>query len=97
MNPSLPSLDPQKVMAHMRQQLEKALSPSHLTILDEGAQHVGHPGARTGKGHYAVIIDSDAFEGKTRVQQHQLVYSALGSLMDEAIHALRIVRKTAGS
>ncbi|MHA7840911.1 MAG: BolA family protein [Gammaproteobacteria bacterium] len=87
------TLDPQNVMADMRQRLEKTLSPSHLEILDEGAQHVGHAGARTGKGHYAVIIASPTFEGKNPVQQHQLIYKALGNLMTDAIHALRIAIK----
>lgn len=91
MNNSIPTLDPQMVMTDMRERLESSLSPSHLDILDEGAQHAGHAGARTGKGHYAVIIQSHAFEDKNPVQQHQLVYKALGNLMTDAIHALRIV------
>ena len=43
----------------------------------------------TGDGqHFAAIIVSAAFAGLSRVQQHQLVYAALGDRMREEIHAL---------
>ncbi|HLO49397.1 MAG TPA: BolA family transcriptional regulator [Kamptonema sp.] len=44
----------------------------------------------TGGGdHYQAIVVSSQFEGKSRVKQHQLVYSALQDAMkSEAIHAL---------
>ncbi len=43
----------------------------------------------TGDGHhFEAVIVSDAFRGKSRVQQHQLVYRALGDRMREEIHAL---------
>ena len=32
----------------------------------------------------------DAFEGKSRIQRHRLVYAALGTLMQTDIHALKI-------
>jgi acid stress-induced BolA-like protein IbaG/YrbA len=38
--------------------------------------------------HFEAVIVSAAFGGKSRVQQHQLVYSALGSRMRADIHAL---------
>jgi len=38
--------------------------------------------------HFEAIIVSEAFRGKSRVQQHQLVYRALGERMHEEIHAL---------
>jgi acid stress-induced BolA-like protein IbaG/YrbA len=34
------------------------------------------------------LIVSPAFDGKTRIQRHQLVYAALGDRMREEIHAL---------
>ena len=43
----------------------------------------------TGDGqHFQALIVSEAFRGKSRVQQHQLVYQALGERMREEIHAL---------
>ncbi|MGF1490522.1 MAG: BolA family protein [Prochloraceae cyanobacterium] len=46
----------------------------------------------TGGGdHLEAIVVSSEFEGKTRVKQHQLVYSALSEAMaSEAIHALAL-------
>lgn len=38
--------------------------------------------------HFEAIIVSAAFQGKNKVQQHQLVYRALGDRMREEIHAL---------
>ncbi|PKO46778.1 MAG: BolA family transcriptional regulator [Betaproteobacteria bacterium HGW-Betaproteobacteria-22] len=40
--------------------------------------------------HFDAVIVSPAFEGKTMVQQHQLVYGALGDRMRAEIHALSI-------
>ena len=38
--------------------------------------------------HFEAVIVSPAFEGKSLVQKHQLVYAALGDKMKETIHAL---------
>ncbi len=38
--------------------------------------------------HFSAVIVSDQFQGKNVVQQHQLVYRALGERMREEIHAL---------
>lgn len=40
--------------------------------------------------HYAAHIVSTAFQGKTRVQQHQMVYEALGGRMGGVLHALAL-------
>ncbi len=52
----------------------------------------GIPGAEVnvqGDGdHFEATVVSDAFAGKTSVQQHQMVYAALGDLMQGAVHAL---------
>ena len=40
--------------------------------------------------HYAAYVISSAFEGKTRVQQHQLVYQALQGRMGNELHALAL-------
>ena len=38
--------------------------------------------------HFQALVVSGAFDGKSRVQRHQLVYGALGERMREEIHAL---------
>lgn len=40
--------------------------------------------------HFAAIVSSAAFKGKTRVQQHQMVYAALGGRMGGVLHALQL-------
>jgi stress-induced morphogen len=40
--------------------------------------------------HYAATVVSDAFRGKSRVQQHQLVYAALQGRMGGQLHALAL-------
>jgi BolA protein len=73
----------------IKQLLTDALKPKVLEIIDNSAVHAGHAGARNG-GHYHVTIVSEAFEGKSMVQRHQLIYRALGDLMKQQIHALGI-------
>ena len=40
--------------------------------------------------HYAAIVTSSEFAGKSKLQQHQLVYKALGEAMGGALHALQL-------
>ncbi|MCG8445206.1 MAG: BolA family transcriptional regulator [Hyphomicrobiales bacterium] len=40
--------------------------------------------------HYAATVVSEAFRGKTRVQQHQMVYAALKGRMGGVLHALAL-------
>ncbi len=44
--------------------------------------------------HYRAHIVSEAFRGKSRLQQHQLVYQALGERMGGALHALALSTST---
>jgi stress-induced morphogen len=40
--------------------------------------------------HYGARVVSQAFAGKSRIQQHQMVYAALKRQMGEALHALAL-------
>ncbi len=40
--------------------------------------------------HYAAYVVSPAFRGRTRIQQHRMVYDALKGKMDGELHALAI-------
>ena len=68
--------------------LQKKFHPTELTVRDDKAEHLGH--AHQDSGHFTVVIASPVFNGKNSVQQHRIVYDALGSLMQTHIHALRI-------
>jgi BolA protein len=74
----------------IRRSLTEAFKPGLLEIIDNSAAHAGHAGARSGGGHYHVTIVAEAFEGKSLVQRHQMIYQALGDLMKQEIHALGI-------
>jgi stress-induced morphogen len=42
------------------------------------------------KDHYQAVIVDEVFRGKTRIEQHKLVYRALGDLMSGPVHALAL-------
>ena len=72
------------------ERLSEAFSPNELEVIDESHLHAGHPGARSGLGHFRVRIVSEQFAGVRKIQAHRLIYDALGSLMTTDIHALSI-------
>ena len=80
--------------AMLRERLTRALQPVELDIIDESAKHAGHAGAASGGGHFIVTIVSPAFENKTLIQRHRLVYDAVGDIMHSEIHALSIQART---
>lgn len=79
----------------IQERLTQALNPTSLHINDESGKHAHHRGAKEqpGAGHYELTIVSEAFVGKSRLERHRLIYSALGELMQGAIHALKIDAK----
>lgn len=74
----------------MHQLISDALQPEQLEIIDDSHKHIGHEGAKGGLGHFTVLIKSDALEGKRMLQQHRMIYNALGDMMQTDIHALAI-------
>jgi BolA protein len=80
----------------IERRIRAALTPSYFQIIDETGAHAHHHGAREqpGAGHYQVTIVSAAFEGKSLLARHRMVYDALGDLMIHAIHALQIDAKS---
>lgn len=77
-------------MARIRALLEAELVPEFLEVIDESHLHVGHAGARDGRGHFRIRIECSRFAGKPRLARHRMIYGALGDLMDTDIHALAI-------
>lgn len=65
---------------HLKELIEKNLPGAQVTLTD-----------LAGDGdHYAVHVIYSGFEGKSRIQQHQLVYQALDGVMGGNLHALSI-------
>jgi acid stress-induced BolA-like protein IbaG/YrbA len=61
----------------LKKLIEEAVSGSDVTIQGEG-------------DHFDATVVSTVFEGKNMVQQHQMIYAALGTLMQKEIHALAL-------
>lgn len=81
---------PETRLSMIRERLTAALTPESLEVIDDSASHAGHAGAKSGGGHYEVIIVAQAFAGLGLLQRHRLIYDALGDAMGGAIHALSI-------
>ncbi|MEI8320983.1 MAG: BolA/IbaG family iron-sulfur metabolism protein [Alphaproteobacteria bacterium] len=60
--------------------LEKAFSDAEITLKD----------LKGDQDHYLLQIKSASFQGKNRVQQHQLVYAALKDKIGTDLHALAL-------
>ena len=85
------------VATEMLARLNAALSPTQIELVDDSEKHRGHGGHNpSGESHFSLSIESPAFDGKTRVQRQRLVYSALGELMRERVHALSIKASAPG-
>jgi BolA protein len=77
-------------LARIRDRLAQRFAPLALEVIDESHLHAGHPGARSGKGHFRVRIVAPAFAGLPSLRRHRLVYESLEELMVNDIHALSI-------
>ncbi len=58
--------------------------------IEDAEATVTHPRGEHDDDHLAAVVVSPAFEGESLVQQHQLVYDALGEHMTRDIHALEL-------
>lgn len=67
-----------------------AFAPIELEVVDESHKHIGHEGAKDGRGHFSVKIISPRFAGRKPIERHRMVYDALNSLMRTDIHALSV-------
>ena len=77
--------------SQMREKLMLALRPSRLDVVNESHLHAGHrssPG--TGEGHFRVLIVSEAFAGKTRVERHRMINEIVVEELKGGVHALAI-------
>ena len=83
--------------ARLKEKLMIALQPTRLDVINESEKHAGHrssPG--TGDSHFRVLIVSDAFTGKSRVERHRMVNEALHGEVGGRIHALALATYAPG-
>lgn len=81
--------------SHIEATLRAALDPDHLEVVDESHLHAGHPGARSGGGHFRLVVVSSRFSGLNLVERQRLVYRALAAEVGGEIHALAMKTLTA--
>ncbi len=73
--------------AEIEQLIKESITDAHVTIED----------LRGDGDHYAAMVVSAQFEGKSRVQQHQMVYQALQGRMGGQLHALALQTAAPGA
>lgn len=75
---------PETTMAMNASEIERLIKdgiPDAIVVIED---------LRGDGDHYAAQVTSPAFIGKTRVQQHQMVYQALKGKMGDELHALAL-------
>ena len=74
---------PEKIAAQIEEAIAAAIEGAEIEVLPQGP------------GHFQITVVSPVFEGKSRVQQHQLVYGAITELMSgpqAPVHAIDRLR-----
>lgn len=75
----------------IKEKLMVALDPVRLDVINESHLHAGHrssPG--TGESHFRLLVVSQAFAGKSRVDRHRMVNEILKGEVGGAVHALAL-------
>ena len=76
---------------HITNKLREAFAPESLDVTDESHLHEGHAGHRPGgETHFRLYIVSQAFEGKSRIERHRMINTALAAELAGSVHALAI-------
>ena len=73
------------------EKLTRVLQPQHLDVINESHLHAGHrssPG--TGDSHFRIVVVSETFAGRSRVERHRMVNTALAEELAGPVHALAI-------
>ena len=65
------------------------LNSTSFILNDESELHKGHSG-NNGGSHFNILIVSENFSGKSRMERHRMIYEALSDLFPNTIHALSI-------
>jgi BolA protein len=84
-----------KAAERIERALSQAFHPTRLDVVDESHLHKGHVGHRPeGETHFRVRIAAAAFRGKSRLEAHRMVNTALAEEFARGMHALAIEIET---
>lgn len=78
----------------IREKLQTGLAATSVEVEDESHLHIGHEGAKGGKGHFRVTVVAECFRGRSRVQAQRMVFDLLADEMQNEIHALSVQVRT---
>lgn len=79
------------LQTEMERMLAAVLAPSRLEVINDTANHLGHAGDDgSGESHFTVVVESDQFAGKSRLERQRMVNRALGDIPGSRVHALAI-------
>lgn len=92
------------VRAAIESKLVSALAPQSLEIIDDSHRHAGHAHRMTepghagegGETHFKIAIIAQSFAGKSRIERHRMVNTALAEELAGPVHALQLVTKAPG-
>ncbi|KAF9972186.1 hypothetical protein BGZ73_004725 [Actinomortierella ambigua] len=85
------------VATSIRSTLTEVLKPEAIEIINDSAKHAHHSamrGVTSKETHFRVNVISEAFQGKSTMQRHRMIYAALKKEFDEGLHALSLNTKT---
>lgn len=66
------------------------LNPCFMQVINNSHKHIGHKDSNKG-GHYELLIVSNFFENKSKIDRHRIVNNILKNLFQNGIHALNII------
>lgn len=75
------------IQQEIERKLADGLKPLHLEVVNESHQHNVPAGSES---HFKVVLVSEAFEGKSLVAQHRMVYELLSAELKDRVHALAL-------
>ncbi|SMX33929.1 BolA family protein [Actibacterium lipolyticum] len=79
------------VAEEIHTKLTNAFHPTHLSVVDESEQHIGHAGYQEGgESHFRVEINAPEFADMSRIARHRAVHAAIGPELVGRIHALAL-------
>lgn len=77
----------QKIEAALRAEFD----PRVLEVVDDSEAHRGHSGFQEGgESHFNVRVESNRFQGLSRIARHRAVHAAIGPALMSEIHALAL-------
>ena len=75
----------------LKQQIEEKLTarfaPGHLEVINESPQHNVPEGSES---HFKIVLVSHAFDGKSLLSRHRMVYELLSEELKAQVHALAL-------